>query len=413
MGFARAPWLAAPILLLLAPLYLHPIRLPGADAAVSELALLAAVVGVGARAGYDRWSAKHHQLFPRSQTIDWIAAGFVLSALLSLVVTEYLRESARELRLLIVEPVVAFYVVRATIRTPQHIRLVLGTLALSGVAAAGLGLADLAMRGELLALTGRAMAPYSSANHLALFLERCLAAGLAIALFDDRWHRLGWISAAAHAAGILRAVSIGAWIGGAAIALVLISLRKRAAGAVAAGGLIIIFLAGLLILPPERGWDRFNPSTGTGQFRLEIWASSLEMVRDHPLLGVGLDNFLYRYRAEYILPGAWEEPNISHPHNWVLHFWLQLGLPGLMSAIAMAAWLATTAHRCFYHPGSPSDRPLAASALGILIAFLVHGSIDNSYFLVDLALVWWIVLGLLAVSTQQADSLEDARIPAA
>jgi len=35
--------------------------------------------------------------------------------------------------------------------------------------------------------------------------------------------------------------------------------------------------------------ERLNPVRQTGGFRLDLWLSSLEMLRDHPLLGVGLD----------------------------------------------------------------------------------------------------------------------------
>ena len=48
------------------------------------------------------------------------------------------------------------------------------------------------------------------------------------------------------------------------------------------------------------------------------------MARDNWLFGVGPDNFLTHYRA-YMLPEAWREPNISHPHNLLLDAWVSLG----------------------------------------------------------------------------------------
>ena len=30
---------------------------------------------------------------------------------------------------------------------------------------------------------------------------------------------------------------------------------------------------------------------------------------------MGLNNFLYQYRTRYVLPDAWEELDLSHPHN--------------------------------------------------------------------------------------------------
>ena len=36
-----------------------------------------------------------------------------------------------------------------------------------------------------------------------------------------------------------------------------------------------------------------------------------------------------------MLPEAWREPNISHPHNWVLDFWIQMGVLGLVAGTAL------------------------------------------------------------------------------
>ena len=120
------------------------------------------------------------------------------------------------------------------------------------------------------------------------------------------------------------------------------------------------------------------------------------MVRDHPLLGVGLDNFGYLYRQIYLREGGAAEPNLSHPHNWVLHVWLQLGLLGLIAFV----WLLA---RCWnlarLVPLGARHRWLVAGALGSLAAMLVHGLIDNSYFLVDLAYVFWLSLAVVSEET--------------
>ena len=86
------------------------------------------------------------------------------------------------------------------------------------------------------------------------------------------------------------------------------------------------------------------------------------MIGDHPLLGVGLDNFLYAYRSHYVLPTAWEEFNLSHPHNVVLDFWLRLGLPGLM----VLGWLLVAFFRRgwqVYQTASRGIRPASGPGL--------------------------------------------------
>jgi O-antigen ligase len=117
------------------------------------------------------------------------------------------------------------------------------------------------------------------------------------------------------------------------------------------------------------------------------------MIRDHPLLGVGPDNFAYLYQQVYLREGAAAESNLSHPHNWLLQFWLELGLPGLAAFLWLLARSVNTARQALR---DSERRWLVAGALGSLADMLVHGWIDNSYFLVDLAFVFWLTLALTA-----------------
>ena len=95
-------------------------------------------------------------------------------------------------------------------------------------------------------------------------------------------------------------------------------------------------LAGLLLMP-FLGTERFQRlldfESGTGFLRLQLWRSAAQMALDHPATGVGPDNFLYAFRNRYLLPAAWQEPNLNHPHNWLLDWWTRLGIPGLILGI--------------------------------------------------------------------------------
>jgi O-antigen ligase len=119
------------------------------------------------------------------------------------------------------------------------------------------------------------------------------------------------------------------------------------------------------------------------------------MFLDHPWLGVGPDNFLYFYRGRYILPEAWEEPDLSHPHNLVLDFLTRVGVFGFLAGLALllAFWRrALTNHRRL----AGSDLlPLNLGLMGAVAAMLAHGLVDHSFFLVDLSFVFFLALGLV------------------
>jgi O-antigen ligase len=402
------PSTCVPTTILALPFYLHPRSIFGLDLSAAELAILVGALSVlvAARWG-DRWGAGPIR-WPRPGVYDAAAAAFLAAALLSLLVTEYPKQSLRELRWLIVEPIVLGYIARVTLLPPAPVQRVLWSIVVAGALAAVISVASLAFEGQLFDSAARAAAPYLSANHLGLFLGRAAAVALAIALFTGPpiasppprlavlQRPLAWAALAVIGVALVRSVSFGALIGSGAAVFALTARRGWRWLAALAVIFAVVALAGLVLLPPERTIGRFEGETGTGLFRIEIWRSSSRMIADHPVLGVGLDNFLYLYRSVYIEPEAWPEPNISHPHNWVLNFWLELGVLGLLAAVALIVWTARAAHRLFYNGGAPVTRVLAVAAIGVLIDTLVHGLFDNSYFLVDAAALWWVMTALLA-----------------
>jgi O-antigen ligase len=136
----------------------------------------------------------------------------------------------------------------------------------------------------------------------------------------------------------------------------------------------------------------FSPGS-TGFTRLALWQAAAGMVRDHLWFGVGLDNFLYQY-PRYIIPQARNEPDLSHPHNFVLDFWSRIGVFGLAAFV----WLEAAFFRQAATVLSRAKGWERAAAVGLtasMVDGLVHGLVDNSYFLIDLSLLFWLTLGLM------------------
>ncbi len=138
--------------------------------------------------------------------------------------------------------------------------------------------------------------------------------------------------------------------------------------------------------------NAFDMTRGTGFFRLNLWQSAWRMFVDRPWLGVGPDNFLYAYRSFYILPAAWQEPNLSHPHN-VLFDWLtRLGAFGALAGGAMVGGMIALIRQGLR---DPDTRWIAIAAAGFLAAVLAHGAVDHSFFLPDLMFAFMLLGGVL------------------
>jgi O-antigen ligase len=123
------------------------------------------------------------------------------------------------------------------------------------------------------------------------------------------------------------------------------------------------------------------------------------MIQDHPLLGVGLDNFLYAYRTYYVLPSAWEEFNLSHPHNLVFDFWLRLGLPGLIVFFWLALSFFRRGWQIYRNLAESSDRLLVLGLMAGMVNLVAHGLVDQAFFLVDLGFTFMLMIALVQAAT--------------
>ncbi len=337
----------------------------------------------------------------------------------------------REWRWLIVEPLIFSCLVRrasAALRVLLVAALVLGGALVGAVGLlqfVGLNLAPLigdkvGFSDDRVLVEGvrRVSSVYGHPNNLGLYMGRVwpLAGALALAA------AAGYRGAAAGSAGrrgavgpllfygvcsvvclggLLVSFSKGALVGAVAAGVVLaVSFaRPGAAGVgwlrgrgvlVAAGvvlaGVALVALAGLL------GVERLNVLGESSMVRVKTWRSALLMVRDHPLVGIGLDQFVRVY-PQYIdasLRGS-SERFASHPHNVLLDVWLRMGLAG----VAAFAWLIVRLFRGLVAGGDGGAGALRVGVAAALVAALVHGLVDNFYFVPDLAFFWWLAVGVM------------------
>jgi O-antigen ligase len=98
-------------------------------------------------------------------------------------------------------------------------------------------------------------------------------------------------------------------------------------------------------------------------------------------------------------PQAWEEPCLSHPHDEVLDFWLSTGVIGLVAFLWMQAVFWLTCYRLWHNKNRTTaawTQTLLAGSMAAMLASIVHGLVDNSYFLVDLATLFWLLCAFVS-----------------
>ncbi|HKV84244.1 MAG TPA: O-antigen ligase family protein [Ktedonobacterales bacterium] len=255
-----------------------------------------------------------------------------------------------------------------------------------------------------------------SGNSLGAWIERALPLALALGLrgrgASRRSQWAAWLCAAICCLALYWSGSRGAWLGATVGCLVVVVVYARNRWVPLALGVIVVALALW-----RRGviWQALlNGHHGTGSLRLLLWLAGLKMIRDHPILGFGPDQFLYHYSSLYTAHPYWvtklngkptiasTQPTLAHPHNLLLELWIS---GGILAVLGMAALLWAFWRRCArlwraVGAAARDERSIWAATValglaGAMAATVVHGMVDSAYFVPDLALIFWMMVALL------------------
>lgn len=341
------------------------------------------------------------------------------------------------------------------INSRKHAVWLLAMLVLSGVLQAVLGVALEAAGAEYLFFytdmkhMGRISGSFANPDHLAGYMQLCLAAGIGLLLsqMGGEDHRGGGLKA--RLAGLLafvmsrkmvlrvvmvimvvalvmthsRAGNVAFFTGllGTALLVAAVSMPLRRPALWIAGTMIVI---DIIIIGQWVGLDTVvnrlketaqatlvdatDPSQFEGgelpprkeeslQQRLEVPRLSLPLVAEAPFFGHGAGN--YQWVFPRIKPPGF--PHYwDHTHNDYIEIAIDVGLVGLGALLAFALTTARRALKFLRHPHSRLTRGVGAAALMALCCMAIHAVVDfnlqipaNALTLtVLLALVWAIPL---------------------
>ena len=237
-------------------------------------------------------------------------------------------------------------------------------------------------------------------NAAAAFLDLLLAPILSLALAPvNRLYRM--IAASAFifgCIGLVLTLSRGGWIAVGVSCFVVVAYSWHR-GWISAFGptAIIVGLAVVLFVFRNELLVRFlHDNSGAASSRVPLMVLALHMIRDHPLWGVGANNFGINI-AKYATPefGAdW----LYTVHNKYLLIWAEDGIFALSAFIAFLLATVRSGVRC----RQINDRVLASVAIGLttgLLAQMFHMTVDilNGRQQVQLLVI---VAGLIAAIVQ-------------
>ncbi len=156
-------------------------------------------------------------------------------------------------------------------------------------------------------------------------------------------------------------------------------------------------LAGIVAFVPvrERFASIFSGKDFSTNTRVILWKSAGLMVKDNPVSGVGLGDFPEEYTkiAERDINYPIYLNEHLYPHNIFLEFWVEIGLFGLVGLI----WVVSRFYvdfRRFWRHLEGNVHGYAAGLMACLAVLVVYGLVENPYFKNDLAVLFWVIIGL-------------------
>jgi O-antigen ligase len=376
-----------------APFYLQPPALFYSALSLPELLAVLCMAAAAAR--------RVHGASVRFRLLDLAVCMLVGAAVLATLLAPDVGGSLLALRSVFVLPALSYAVVRlGGLSGGDAWHLVAGWGA-GGVAVAVLGLVQYALGHNLVVAEGglaRLRSIYPSPNNVGLYLGRLWPLLVAGALWGtDRKRRvLCGLAALPVTLALVLSFSRGALLLGLPLAWVV--MAALAGGRYRWVALAVVLLGALALVPlmrVPRFSSLFELESGSTFFRIELWRSSLQLIEEHPWFGVGPGGFQAAYRTRYILPSAWQEPNLEHPHSIYLDHWARMGVLGVSAGIVAqiafwrGLWQALAART--------APRGLLIGLAGSMVALLAHGLVDNTVFFPDMALTFFLTLAVLGL----------------
>jgi O-antigen ligase len=174
-------------------------------------------------------------------------------------------------------------------------------------------------------------------------LGMCVVWAVAVCLLFSRpkgWFRLLlWACVILFLAAILVCGSRGAVVGAAAIVIVaLVRNPNRLMGPIA----LLLLLPGIILVLPNASVERFRSAMTpeqdkTAEHRLVLWKAGIRIFEDHPILGVGPQNYAMTHHLWY--SQGEKIRNVSVPHSLYIEMISEWGLAGSLPMIALWIWL--------------------------------------------------------------------------
>jgi len=159
----------------------------------------------------------------------------------------------------------------------------------------------------------------------------------------------------------------------------------------------------------ERLMSIFNPTDTSSTLRLALWESTIAMIMDKPLLGIGWGAYWLVY-PEYDFFVQNTQTTIFHAHNMYLNIAAEIGIPGLVVFLVIMYGHVRTALTMLNHVAEDWLAGLMLGLVAALVGLAVSGFTDFIMFNIQMSMLFWLFNALIMVVWQLSCSFRNSAI---
>lgn len=331
-------------------------------------------------------------------SLRWPALLFLLTAILAVLISPDLKSALGIFKAYFLEALLFFLVLINNIKTLRDFKQIIWSLGISALFVSLIGIwqyLDLwpGLEPWISQTPKRVSSVFEYPNAVGLYLGPILGLVLGIILTYRKLSKnisifLGGVILFSLLA-LIFSVSRGALLGVLAT-LIFISFFSQYKKWIWVAFLILMVL--ILIIPQIRAQISSIISTKdvSTDVRIVMWQGTWQLLKEHPIEGAGLAGFSILYDKYRLIKHT---ELLLYPHNIFLNFWVELGLVGLLIFLWVIWEFFKTGVRLTKE--KIENKPLVIGLLAAMIVIIIHGLVDVPYFKNDLAVLFWIIIGLM------------------
>lgn len=144
-----------------------------------------------------------------------------------------------------------------------------------------------------------------------------------------------------------------------------------------------------------------NPTDTSSTLRLALWESTIAMIMDKPLLGIGWGAYFLVYpQYDFFLNNA--NIKIFHAHNMYLNIAAEIGIPGLLTFLSIMYGHVRLALSVINSAGEDWSSGLMLGIVAGVMGVVINGFTDYVMFNIQLSMLYWLLNGLIVIVWQQS-----------